>query len=530
MMSWQDSTLTPKSGLPFRAVWLTLGLWLGSNLGTTTTIAEDRLQQGRTDLSPVVRPARTNIVFLLADDQRHDALGSAGHPFLQTPHLDGLAAKGVRFSRAYAQTPVCWVSRASFLTGLTARQHIRRDRISELNGRALGLLFPDRLRAAGYRVAFFGKWHLHAPADFEPAEHFDEFEHIFRQPYFKRLSDGTLRHETDLIADRGIEWLQRHVQTQAKLPSDQRQPFSLQLWFNAAHAEDDDRRPGPGHYPWPPSANDLYSNQAIPPPRLGTTAIFESQPAFLKASLNRQRFFWGYDTPEKYEANVRGYLRMISGIDTAVGRILKTLQELDVSGETLVIYTADNGYYLGDRGFQGKWSHYDESVRIPLIVYDPRLPAAQQNRVCDALVQNLDVPSTILAAAGVAPPPDYEGKDLLRLLREDSTRRGEGDSSNSSADSDRGLLFLEHVDLAPNLTWEGIRTTRYVYARYFDQSPVYEFAHDLQNDPDQLVNLADEAHRAEHNDLIAELRLRCDTEVARRGGPLPPLAERLPRR
>jgi choline-sulfatase len=447
-------------------------------------------------------PRRPNLLFVFADDQRFDTLGAAGHPFIQTPTLDRLAAGGVRFRNAFVTTSVCWVSRAVVLTGQWARSHIQRDAVPMVTPAALATMFPVQLRAAGYRTAHFGKWHLVGPARFDPASQYDRFEAIGRNPYFKTLPDGTKRHETDLICDRGIEFIASH-------PKDR--PFLLHLWFNASHAEDNDRRPGSGHYPWPQSVDGLYEDRAIPAPRLGDPAIVERHPDFLKESINRQRYFWGYDTPGKYQTNVRAYLRMISGIDRAVARVLAALDRSGLADNTIVIYSADNGYYLGDRGFQGKWSHYDESLRVPLIVYDPRLPADRRGRVIDAMALNVDLAATFLDWAGVPRPAAYEGRSLVPLLL------------GAPPAGWRTHFFCEHVDLAPTLTWEGVRGTRYAYARYFDQRPVYEFLHDLQADPDQLRNLAREPAAAA---ALQAMRDLCDSEMQARGGPLLPLDQR----
>lgn len=454
-------------------------------------------------LASAAEPARPpNILFLFADDQRHDTLGAAGHPIVRTPALDRLAADGVRFRNAFVTTSVCWVSRAVVLTGQWARSHVRRDSVPTVRPEALATMFPALLRSSGYRTGHFGKWHLIAPPGFSPAAAFEEYEAIGRNPYFKTLPDGTRRHETDLVADRGVAFIRAQ-------PRDR--PFLLHLWFNASHAEDNDRRPGAGHYPWPPSADGLYEDRAIPPPRLGDPAIAAAHPPFLLESINRQRFFWGYDTPEKFTANVRAYYRMTSGIDHAVSRVLAALEEAGLAENTIVVYSADNGYYLGDRGFQGKWSHYEESLRVPLIIRDPRAPRAARGRTEEAMALNVDLAATMLDWAGIARPPAYEGRSLAPWVR------GETPSGW------REHFLCEHLDLPPTLTWEGIRGERFVYARYFDQNPAFEFLHDLRADPDQLRNLAgDPAHAAD----LARMRALCDEEIGRRGGPLPPLDQR----
>ena len=444
---------------------------------------------------------RPNILFLFADDQRHNTLGAAGHPIVQTPTIDRLAREGVRFQNAFVTTSVCWVSRAIVLTGQWARSHVQRDAVPVVRPDALRAIYPVQLRSAGYRTGYFGKWHLQAPQGFSPAAQFDHYEAIGRNPYIKTLPDGTKRHETDLVCDRGIEF----IKAQSK-----DRPFFLNLNFNAAHAEDNDRRPG-AHYQWPPSADGLYEDRTIPPPRLNDPKIFAAHPDFLKQSINRERFFWGYDTPEKYQTNLRAYFRMITGIDRGIARVLAALEQAGLAENTIVVYSADNGYYLGDRGFQGKWSHFEESLRVPMVIYDPRVPKAQRGRVIDQMALNVDLPATFLDFAGVSKPAAYEGRSLAPFVQ------------GRDVSGWRTHFFCEHLDLAPTLTWEGVRGERYVYARYFDQQPAFEFLHDLQRDPDQLQNLATDPAQAA---LLKKMRALCDAEMNARGGALLPVDQR----
>ncbi len=448
------------------------------------------------------RAERPNILFLFADDQRYDTLSCAGHPIVQTPTIDKLAADGVRFSNAHVTTAVCWVSRAVVLTGQWARTHATRTSVPDVKPESLATMFPVELRKAGYRTGHIGKWHMQAPAGFKPQDQYDVYEAVTRNPYFKTMPDGSKRHETDIVCDKGIDFINSQ-------PKDK--PFCLNLWFNAAHAEDNDHRPGIGLYPWPQSTDGMYEDRSIPPARLGDPAIFEAHPQFLKDSINRERWFWGYDTPEKFETNVRAYYRMISGIDKAIARVLSALKDAGLAENTIIVYSADNGYYLGDRGFQGKWSHYEESLRVPLVICDPRVPQAARGRVAEEMVLNVDLAPTFLDWAEAKAPAGYEGRSLAPLVE------------NKSAADWRQHFFCEHLDLAPSLTWEGIRGQRYVYARYFDQQPVYEFLHDLQTDPDELKNLAaDPAHAA----ALAEMRALTDQEMNARGGALLPMSER----
>jgi len=429
---------------------------------------------------------RPNIIFFFADDQRHDTLGCAGHPILETPTIDKLAEEGARFTNMFVTRSTCWASRTTILTGLTSRSSVKGDGSDQMKPEALTELFPNLLRDAGYRTGFYGKWHAKMPKGFKPEDHFDEYERIFRRPYFKTMPDGSKRHEMELIADRGIAFL--------KSQGDESGPFCLNLWFNAGHAEDKDRVPGTGHYPWPKAMDGKYDDIEIPAPRLGDPTIFAAHPKFLKISNHRERYHWRWDTPEKYQINMRAYFRMLSGIDHAMARVLRILEEEGLANNTVIVYSADNGYYMGDRGFAGKWSHHEQSQRVPLIVYDPRQTDAMRGRIVETMALNVDLPSTFLDWAGVKIPKSYQGDSLKSLI--------DGDAE---PDDWREDFFCEHFNPRYSMSWQGLRGERFKYARYTDQDPPYEFLHDLENDPDELVNFA---KNPEYAAILTELRRR----------------------
>jgi len=443
-----------------------------------------------------------NIVFFFADDQTTNTLACYGHPFVQTPHIDRLASQGTRFANAFVSHSICWVSRTTILTGLTGRSYGTPDNPELARPDAVRTLHSDLLRAAGYRTGYFGKWHAKMPEGFRAQDHFDVFQAIGRNPYYKPQPDGGLRHETDLIVDRGIEF----IQSQPK-----GKPFALNLWFNACHAEDSDRRPGIGQFPWPQSAAGLYEDRPMPPPRLNDPGIFDALPDFLQTTINRERYFWRWNTEDKYQVNLRAYLRMVTGIDNAIGRFQEALAEADLADNTILVYSADNGYHMGNRGLAGKWSHYEESLRVPLIVMDPRVPASRRGQVTDAIALNLDLPVTFLDWAGVPVPERYQGRSLAPVV------------ASGRPDDRRTETFHEHFAVRNRIpAFEGLRNERFKYVRYIDHGN-REFLHDLQDDPDELINLAGDPAHAE---VLRDMRERTTQRVAALGGPLAPLSGR----
>lgn len=426
---------------------------------------------------------KPNILFLLVDDQRNDTLGCAGHPIIKTPVIDSLAAGGVRFSNAFVTTSICAASRASILTGLYERTHRYTFGTPPLSPAHMAESYPALLRVAGYRTGFIGKYGVRTEGEPESAM-FDYFKPYGGNPYFKQQPDGSLRHETEVAGDRAIDFLDGNPEGR---------PFCLSISFNASHAADWDLE---NHFPWPKAVDGMYEDVEIPAPRLSDPAIFANHPEFLKTSMNRKRYFWRWDTQEKYQKNMRAYFRMLSGIDRVIGRIRRELEQRSLADNTVIVYMADNGYYMGDRGFAGKWTHYEQSLRVPLIVYDPRQPKEKRGAVRDEMALNIDIPATMLQLAGVEIPASYQGRSITPLLRGGGVREWRDD------------FFCEHLMDNPDIPkWEGVRGERYVYARYFEQEPVYEYLHDLKTDPDQLVNLAaDPGYR----EILTAMSKRCD--------------------
>lgn len=468
--------------IAYHACWLLLACAL-----TDTATAQD-----------APKSSQPNIVFFFADDQTTSTVGCYGNEVVQTPNVDSLAKRGTRFANSFVSQPICWVSRTTILSGLTGRGYGTPDNPELARPDAVETLYSDLLRDAGYRTGFYGKWHAKMPAGYRQQDHFDEFEAISRNPYYKKMPDGGLRHETDLIVDRGIEFLK----SQAK-----GKPFALNMWFNACHAEDSDRRPGIGQFPWPESTNGMYEDLVMASPTLSDPKIFDALPEFFQTSITRERFFWRWNTDHKYQINMKAYYRMVTGIDNAIGRFLKALDEAGLAENTIIVYSADNGYHMANRGLAGKWSHFEESIRVPMIVFDPRVETAAQGQVADAIALNLDLPATFLDWAGVEIPERYQGHSLKPVVE-----------GNRPADW-RTESFHEHFAVRNRIpAFEGIRGEQFKYARYFDED--HEFLCDLKADPHELVNLADNPM---YKDVLEQMRDKTTNRVNEIGGPLDPL-------
>ena len=442
-----------------------------------------------------VATERPNLLFIISDDQRFDMLGVV-NPMLETPNMDQMAADGIRFEYAFVTTPICAASRASLLTGLVERTHQYTFGTPPLATALTQQSYPALLRNAGYQTGFIGKFGVKT----EPGvvdSLFDVFEPFSSAPYLKEQADGSFRHLTDITTDRAIEYLNSMNKSE---------PFALTLSFNAPHADDGDER----QFIWPAEMNNKYVDVTIPDPPLSDPAFFQAQPEFLQeTSLNRIRWHWRFDSPEKAQEMTKGYFRMISGVDAGIGRVLKQLKSLDLADNTVVILMGDNGYFLGERGYAGKWLPYDLSIRVPLIVLDPRSEQHLRGTMPTKPVLNIDIAPTLLDLAGIAVPSEMQGESLVPLIQGESPPGWRTDFFVE--------LLFNHPEIPKH---EGVRGERFKYARYFEQIPVYEELYDLLEDPVETKNLAGDSS---HSAILSRLRNRTDELMTAYGGPYKPV-------
>ncbi len=404
---------------------------------------------------------RPNILILYADDWRHDTLGVAGHPIVKTPNLDRLAAKGVRFTRAHVTTSICGVSRASLFTGQWMSRH--GNPAFEMFRTPWSETFPGLLRDNGYHVGHIGKWHN---GKF-PAEHFD-FGRSYAGRHFINQPDGATIHVTQKNENDALEFLRARPKEK---------PFCLTLAFFATHAEDQN----PKQYLYQPRSESLYRNVTIPTPKTAGGEYFKRLPPFIANEKNegRNRWRWRFDTPEKYQQYMKAYYRLATEVDATVGRLLAELAAQGLDENTLVIFTTDNGYFHGEHGLADKWYPYEESIRVPLIVRDPRLPERKRGSTNAELVLNVDLAPTILSVAGVVPTARMQGRDVAPLYLA------------AKRPAWRQEFFYEHatirnIDFIPSSEALVRRDVKYIYWPDFK----YEELFDLRRDPHETRNLA----------------------------------------
>ena len=434
--------------------------------------------------STLLRAAeRPNIIFFLSDDQRADFLSCAGHPIVKTPHVDALAEQGIRFENSFVTTSICAASRATLFTGLYERTHKYTFGMPAISPEYTAGSYPTVLKKAGYRTGFVGKFGVNVSGGAKDGLQFDYFVPLGRNKYWKPQPDGTKKHLTNITGDKAIEFLET---------CDDSQPFCLSVSFNASHAEDNDKK---DHYPWPHEEDGLYEDITIPEP-LVSRDFWKQLPSFFHSSMHRDRYHWRWDTPEKYQKNVKAYYRMITGLDRNVGRVVEAARKRGFGDNTVIIFMGDNGYYKGSRGFAGKWSHFEESLRVPLVIFDPRVPKKDRGRVVKEMGLNVDVPATMVAMATGSIPDHYQGVDLTPLVYYKPVKNWRTD------------FFCEHLmDRFDIPKYEGVRDQRYVYARYIQNMPEGEFLHDLEVDPLQLQNFKDDPQYAA---ILEKMRTRCN--------------------
>ena len=434
---------------------------------------------------------RPNIILMYTDDQPQNCLGIMGNAHIQTPNMDRLAQRGILFNNAFVTTAICCCNRACILTGQHMVRHGIRDFITPLSNQAFEQTYPALLRKFGYRTGILGKYAIGNPSKSGrelslPAHKFDLWYGFDQGINFRQEIDGKPRYLTQVMTEKAIEFMQHNK-------SDQ--PFCLTIAFKEPH--------GPFNY-FDPNAADPYEKSAIPRSPTCTDQDFESQPEFIRKSLNADGYQNRLSHNESALQQLRTFYRMVSRADQAVGQILDALERLKLDDNTVVIFSSDHGSLLGDHGLSGKWLMYENSIRIPMIIYDPRIDKKLAGTRRDQMVLSIDLAPTILSLAGLEPPKSMQGENMMPLVKREQVAW-------------REHYYYEHTyqtdpPRSPIPKTEGIRTTGWKYIRYPETHPVFEQLFDLDSDPLEQKNLATLAN---HSKRLAELRTLCDQEPTR---------------
>jgi N-acetylglucosamine-6-sulfatase len=448
---------------------------------------------------PVQRAAQAaprNIVIVLSDDHRYDAMGFMGHPFLQTPHLDSLARNGVHFRNAFVTTALCSPSRASILTG----QYAHRHRVVDNNNPVPPgtTFFAEHLQRAGYDTAFIGKWHMGGDAD-DPQPGFGHWVSFRGQGTYLPDKNGLnvngrrvpqKGYITDELTDYALDWLRQR---------ESGRPFLLMLSHKAVHSEfiPADRHRG------------RYAGKPLPvPPTMKPPLPEWHKPIWTQ---NQRNSWHGIDFPYHSDLDVaeyyRRYAETLLAVDDSLGRVLGWLRERGLVDSTIVLYLGDNGFMFGEQGLIDKRAAYEASMRIPFLLQCPEL--FRGGTVLTQMVANIDIAPTLLDAAGIAPPSPMDGRSLLALAR------------NPQA-AWRDTLLYEYYwerNFPQTPTQHALRTDRYKYIRYhgvWDSDELY----DLTQDPHEIRNLA---RTPGHEQTVRDLNRQLFEVLAATGGLYIPL-------
>ncbi|MDH4091043.1 MAG: sulfatase [Cyclobacteriaceae bacterium] len=465
---------------------------------------------------------RPNIVVVIADDHTMQAIGAYGARYGVSPNIDQLAKEGVLFNRAFVTNSICAPSRAVLVTGQFSHKNGHINNLTKFDGSQDQ--YQKRLQQAGYQTAWIGKWHLESTP-----QGFDYWEVLpgqgqYYNPDFLTMDGGQKTTEgycTNIITNKVTDWLDQR---------DKSKPFSLVVGHKATHRT------------WMPDTADLGAtdqlNITLPEnfydAYAGRTAaedqdlsidktmllgydlkMYDDSIAALKEnSISRMntaqrntylayyaRIKADFDsknlsgkalTEWKYQRYMRDYLATAISLDRNVGRLMQYLKKNNLLDNTMIVYTSDQGFYLGEHGWFDKRFMYEESMRTPMIIRYP--PLARKGTVIQDLVMNLDMAPTFLQLAGVAVPESMQGKSILPLLA--------GEAKGDAWRTGVYYHYYEHPGEHNVYRHFGIRTSRYKLIRFYGVKNFWEL-YDLRHDPHEMRNLAGEM---KHEKLLANLK------------------------
>ncbi len=481
---------------------------------TTAPLAAAAPEDGA---APAARPTRPNVVFIFSDDHATQAISAYGSRINTTPNIDRIGAEGMRFDRCYCTNSICGPSRAVILTGKHSHLNGFRQNGNRFDGSQQ--TFPKLLQGAGYQTAVIGKWHLGSdPTGFDYSDVLRGQGHYYNTPFSKNGGKFEVQegYVTDVITDKTLTWLKGEDGAR-----DAAKPFFLMFQHKAPHRE---WEPGPDHltmyddvtipepdslfddYDGYPGRSDAARQQDMTISQTMTASDLKLTPtkrrrmndaqwaawqaaygpkneAFEKANLTgRDLVRW------KYQRYIKDYLRCVAGVDDAIGEVMDYLDESGLAENTIVIYSSDQGFYLGEHGWFDKRFMYEESYKMPLLVKWPGVTAP--GSVNERLVSNLDFAETFLEIAGAEIPADMQGVSLVPLLK-----------GEDPADW-RDALYYHYYEFNPDRRTvhavrrhNGVQTDRYKLIHFYNIDQYELF--DLKSDPQEMRSVAADPAYAE---------------------------------
>jgi arylsulfatase A-like enzyme len=459
---------------------------LGSAAVTSPGRGAARRQGSATD-------SRPNFVVFMTDGQRPDEMSIAGNKIIRTPYMDRVVREGIRFQNAFVVNALCAPGRASTLTGMYSQKHGVID--NKERPIAAGIpIVSDLLREAGYEVAFCGKSHVKGSLRDHYWNYY--FGYVGQADYFVNKiaegSDGQIDLDAngregvykgyvdDVVTSAAVEWLQGRRQ----------KPFCLFLWLYAPH----DPYLRPRHY------LDLFRDIVVPKPATFDHDLngYPGKPkAFIEADNKIGTFEWA----ATLESLVKNHYASTMAADDDLGRVLEVLSRTGKLDQTVVILTADHGYFLGEWRLVDKRLMHEPSIRIPLVIRYPKMikPGLLNRR----MVLNIDLAPTMLELAGLQAPEHMQGRSLVSVI----------DSKDSDWRKDWLYEYYEYPGWHMVPKNRGVRTERYKLIEYYEQEPTEYELYDLETDPGEEHNLyGDQKHADLTHELLARLEeLRKET-------------------
>lgn len=433
---------------------------------------------------------KPNIIFLFADDQNFHSVGIYGNPEVKTPHMDKLGNEGVIFDRHYNTTSICMASRASVMSGMYEYKSGANFGHGSMSKETWDICYPNLLRKAGYLTAFGGKFGFEVEGHgYDCSEYFDHWGGGPGQTHYNTEKNSSMKkyaaehpHSTLSYAAFSKDVIQASVE--------QKKPFCLSISFKAPH-----RPVSPD-----PQFDHVYAGKTFTKPANYGREAGAHRPEQSRMGRQYPRFKeWGYH--KNYDAVMAKYYQQIYAIDVALGMIREELKTQGIEKNTVIIYTSDNGFLCGAHGFGSKVLPFEDSARVPLMIYDPRNSTSGKGLRSTALTGNIDFAPTILELAGLPVPEEMDGKSLIPLLNDPAGEIREQMAFINVYAGFNGTTCLTALT----------KSHKYTYWWYGDENvkPAEEL-YDLIKDPLENNNLAAASDPPE---ILEEMRARYDREL-----------------